>query len=233
MNNLLSQTMVLYFNMQNDKTLGAVTLRNRYMVTADADCGSAIPLPNTSYYYEIPQSVITCLGTKNTIRDLFDLANKVLGGVSVTPTVYASDVTTAVDAVNRGFDGCRVLIGFFTTTTEALQYMKVTVGPATKGGEDVISAPEPFNFSSVNLNVYPNPFAEKAFFNIGMDSDSHVKIEIFSGNGTLLKILLDEDLRKDDIRTIEFNADNYPHSSFFYKVTTKSGYRSGTLIKTK
>jgi hypothetical protein len=233
MNNLLSQTMTLFFNLQNDKALGSVVLKNKVMVTADSDCGSSVPVANSAYYFEIPQSVITHLGTRNTVADLYALANKVLGGVPVTPTVYASDVTTAVDAINRGFNECRVLIGFFSTVTEAVNFMKVTVGPATKGGDDLAAGEEPMNLTGMMLNVYPNPFAGKAFFNVGLERDTHVKIEIFAGNGVLLKVLLDEDLKKDDVRTVEFDAANSPHSAFIYKVSASGGFRSGTLIKTR
>ncbi len=228
MNSLLSHTIALFFNLENDGSLGEFELRGRYMVTAKStECGSETTVPNSSTYVEFPQSVLDYFSSNSlagTIDDLYKLANDVLGGVLTS--VSASDVEKAVIAVNKGFDGCRVLIEFSQNVP--------SVPKATAGATDIrtsISASKDIN--EVTLTVYPNPFAQFVKFEIEMLLDSHVRIDIFSTSGTLLDVILNESLSQGDSRTVEFDGSKYPHSSFLYRITTNGTLLNGTILKTK
>jgi hypothetical protein len=138
-NQLLSQTMALWFNSQNNPTLKDLPIEHSFLVTADAlECGEQWAMPYSTQYYIIPQTVIDLLNSEYngsggaTVGNLIDLANRYLGA---DPTVVLttasgggnkrrlsesysgidaslSDVTKAVDAFNRGFDNCRIFIEY-------------------------------------------------------------------------------------------------------------------------
>jgi hypothetical protein len=59
----------------------------------------------------IPDSVLCELMARGdvTVQGLLDLANCALAGQSLGVTTFG-DITAAVDAINRAFDGCRFLI---------------------------------------------------------------------------------------------------------------------------
>ncbi len=109
--------MTLFFNLKNDPDLGTLAITGKYLVTASAlECGSVMAVPYSAMYFTFPQSVLDWMKTNgNTINDLYQLANKVLSGEITTPKVTPSDVNVAVDMINRGFDKCRILIGFYAT----------------------------------------------------------------------------------------------------------------------
>jgi hypothetical protein len=46
-------------------------------------------------------------------------------------------------------------------------------------------------------------------------------------------VILDEDLRQGDVRTVEFDASRYLHTMFMYRVTANGRMESGTIMKTK
>jgi hypothetical protein len=201
------------------------------MVTEKStECGSLVPVANSGLYTEIPQSVLdyfTANGLEGTVKDLYNLANLILGGEIINPAVTADDVTTAVDAINVGFDECRILVKFTSTTPDVPKATSTTyeIGKRTDGltGET----------TEVILTVYPNPFKSIVKFQLDMVYDSKVKVEIYSQNGQLLKIIFNEELKQGDIRTAEFDASMYAHSAFMYKVVTNNTIRSGTIMKIK
>jgi hypothetical protein len=87
--------------------------------------------------------------------------------------------------------------------------------------------------NSGQLKVYPNPFSTIINFEIMMNVDSHVRLEIFTSSGIPISVMLNEDMKQGGIRTVVFNASMYPHSAFIYRVITKDGITSGMIMKTK
>jgi hypothetical protein len=85
----------------------------------------------------------------------------------------------------------------------------------------------------ISLNIFPNPFSVSTKFEIGMTYDSHVKLEIFTTSGMPLGVLLNEDLKQGDVRTVEFDASGRLHSVYIYRLTTDHEVKSGTIMKTK
>ena len=110
-NVFLAQTITLFFNMELNSTLGNWELESEFYTSASKECGS-----DEGYYktetFKISQSVIDYLNDNDngyggaTVATLYALANDVLGGV--VTDMSASTVNGAVDAINRGFDECRI-----------------------------------------------------------------------------------------------------------------------------
>lgn len=229
-NNLLSQTITLFFNLGNNKALGDIRLKGPYMITEkSAECGSLVPVPNSGLYTEIPQSVLDYFAANSlegTVKDLLDLANLVLGGEIISPAVSPGDVTAAVDAINVGFDECRILVKFTSTKPDVPKAASATYEIGKRNTDGLLG-----ETTEVVLTVYPNPFRTTVRFQLDMVSDSKVRVEVYSQNGQLLKIIFNEELRQGDVRTAEFDASMYAHSAFLYKVVTNNTIRSGTVMK--
>jgi hypothetical protein len=77
----------------------------------------------------IPQSVLNALdaaGLPRTTLGLLELGNLALGGMNVGASV--ADVNAAVDAINIGFDGCRIKIDCVPVSTLSPQAMLIVNG---------------------------------------------------------------------------------------------------------
>ncbi len=128
-NVLLSQTIALSMNIRlNGGSLTNFPLEGgKYLVTQDRNgCGedaetvSCSDDPNAIQSFFINEAVVNYLnlpgGYDATVGGLLELANDVLGGV-LTPgsggVPSFGDVTSVVDAINRGFDECRAYVGYF------------------------------------------------------------------------------------------------------------------------
>jgi hypothetical protein len=92
-----------------------------------------------------------------TVANLFALANKSLGGES-TGGINAATINNAVDAINRGFDECRVkvIIPEETIETRSIAF----------DDKDAISNSRPI---SGNVTIYPVPFQDSFTVNYGLD----------------------------------------------------------------
>jgi hypothetical protein len=111
-----------------DPTLSGVQLRTNFCtqeVSAgpDGSTGTAddLPVSGDVQMFTIPNSVLAALTNPGlgindlTVRGLLELANRALAAL---PTAGASlsDINSAVDNINRGFDGCRILVDCATHT---------------------------------------------------------------------------------------------------------------------
>jgi hypothetical protein len=111
-NVLLGQTITLALNLRIDPTLGnldlttigtPIKIRGAWYRQFCTRSGTTI----TSYL--IAQNVINALPS-GTVSDLLALANRALAGQSLPQGVSLSDINSAVDAINTGFDQCRMLV---------------------------------------------------------------------------------------------------------------------------
>jgi hypothetical protein len=135
-------------------------------------------------------------------------------------------VEKAVFAINKGFEECRLLVEFTSTVP--------SVPKASASNSILTPAMNNSNeLSEITLLVYPNPFAQVAKFEIGALRDSHVRLEIFTHTGILLEVVMNEDLREGDVRTVQFDGTRYPHTSFLYRLTTSRTMINGTIMKTR
>ncbi|MDT0554349.1 thrombospondin type 3 repeat-containing protein, partial [Urechidicola sp. P050] len=107
-NVLLSQTVTLFFNIELNGALALWKLDNEFYTSAAKGCGTGESYFKTETF-TMPMSVINQLGGMGvaTVEDLFELANDALAGKDIGITSHAA-INEAIDAINRGFDECRV-----------------------------------------------------------------------------------------------------------------------------
>jgi uncharacterized repeat protein (TIGR01451 family) len=214
-NNLLAQTITLWFNLRNDYALGSLSIDDRYIITADGEaCGSDIPVPDTKQYFKVPQSILDYFGGSFTVNQLFELANEVLGGTN--KAVPAGDVTEAISTINEAFDECRVLIGF----TDVIPFDEVTTSLTLKS-------------ASIELKIYPNPFTVYSTFEMKAVKDTRVRLDIFNNAGSLINVLCDEQMYEGDIKTVIVDGSGYMSGEYIYRVSTDDGALSGKIVKSR
>ncbi|MCO6173904.1 HYR domain-containing protein [Flavobacterium sp. NRK F10] len=203
-NNLLSQTITLFFNLQMDTALNSVMLENTF-ATVDVECGTDTPIPDTTQIFTIPQSVIAYLNMNGgaTVANLFILANQALGAEDIGGLSH-SDINQAVDAINRGYDGCR---------------MKVAV-PAEETYTDSSSE----SIFTADFKVYPVPFRDYITIQYLFHYKSDVEIQIFDARGLLLMTTYDNDAYygKEIRINTDFNAVGRD-AVYYVKVISKTG----------
>lgn len=193
-NVLLGQTIALGLNMRLDGGLGSVLITDNWLVTKGADksddglCGTVddVIIDSLVLGKFIPQSVIDALtsiyGSGNeTVANLFDLANRALGGQSLGGS-NLSDINRAVSSINEGFDGCRFLVGFQSTD------------PTATAGTNLIKT-KALGFSMFKdapkekFSVYPNPFNETINFELEAATSGNISIEFFNTAGSRIAVI--------------------------------------------
>ena len=171
-NVLLSQTITLFFNIELNDRLGNWKLQSEFYTSALKGCGIEEAYLETETF-NIPQSVIDYLDSSYsggaTVETLFDLANKALGEEFIGGLSHSA-INSAVDAINRGFDGCRVL--------KTAPYEVFTKEEETKE--------ESIYISETTVDVYPIPVASEMNITLSIQYDSKVSAQLFDMNGRIV-----------------------------------------------
>jgi hypothetical protein len=145
-NVFLGQTITLSLNVRLDPSLPAVQLRAPFCTKGvsagpDGSVGTADDVPITSdvQTFTIPNSVLAALVDSGlgindvTVRGLLELANRALAGLPTGPASIP-DINSAVDAINRGYDGCRVPVDCITHIPLVPSSDGSTANPIILGG---------------------------------------------------------------------------------------------------
>jgi hypothetical protein len=187
-NILLGQTITFALNLRLDPNL--VTdiklppTNLPYLWTTEANyvngiCldGNDVEVPLSTKGWYIPPSVITALqsmypsATDLYLPDLLALANRGLAGFG-TYGASLADITMALDAYNKGFDGARFFAGYHAAIPK-------------RAGEEVM--PEGF---ALHQN-HPNPFNPVTTINYTVPVECHVRITVFNTLGEVVAVLAD------------------------------------------
>ena len=191
---LLSQTITLGLNArwENGKLL-LFHVESGWLTTqAMTGCGpDATPITtctnNTVVSIKMNQNVVNYLGSNNTIQDLLNLANGVLGG-TLTPGVNGvpsySDVNDAVDAINEAFDEGRRFLDYYPDkqTCESLFPAPVITQVSRTALMGETTSP-----STLVVTAYPNPYSDKVNFVIETKISGQGSLEVYNIMGQKIK----------------------------------------------
>ena len=194
-NVLLSQTIALGLNMRYDATLGSFQLVRSFSTVA-MNCDGTAKLNASASSFSIPQSVLTALGANKSVADLFAFASSVLGGGNRLGASL-SDINSAVDAINRGFDEGRQLVPAPVISSSAPN------GDVTESvvGEESVELPKEF---SLGAN-YPNPFNPSTMISFSLPEMSNVTLEVYNLLGQKVATLVDG-LTDAGVHSVTWNA---------------------------
>ncbi|PHS09720.1 MAG: hypothetical protein COA88_03835 [Kordia sp.] len=150
--------------------------------------------------FKIPEDVISLLEANNlnTVQGLFDLANDALGGHNIGSLPYSS-ITEAVDAINRGFDECRVLLS-------ETDYDKVVAG---------LTEDKPI------FSIYPVPFVDNVRIKYEIENGLIAKIQVFDIRGRLVKTVVDKDVYYHKVTTLDLNHKMFANQVYFVRITSE------------
>ena len=175
-NQLLSQTISLWFNLRTSNSLGTLDLLvDTLLTSSQTQCGSGV-ISGNPVKFGLPHNVIVYLnggnGYSNNVSGLFQLANDVLGGVNTS--LNPNDLQLAVAAINNAFDGCRILTGTLPFTAGM---------PLTTKYDHDGKTMEGFIAEELMVKAYPNPYDKEFSLSIVSPVSGKATIEFFDLNG--------------------------------------------------
>lgn len=218
---LLGQAIALAVNIRVQSSLGTLQITGPYLTTyAATTCTGGVAVTGTKLVFAIPQNVITKLGAANTVNDLLALANAALGG-TYTPSgtqPNLGDITAALDAINKGFDRCRILAGFSNSSAGS----KVE-------NEDVIEESNEANA----LVIFPNPTSGSATIAFVAPSDNRAVMNVYSIDGKLISTVTDENVEQGNGYSVDINTDSWIPGIYFVRLTVGNETSIGKLVVIK
>jgi hypothetical protein len=135
--------------------------------------------------YHIAPSVlgaISELGLWPTVQGLWELANRALGD-AYHGDATISEINDAVDAINRGFDGCRFIVECNRRIAGVPDLREGSAYQEPESAEPVISLPTKFELGQ----NYPNPFNPSTRIKIAVPKASSWSLGVFNVAGQLVK----------------------------------------------
>ena len=199
-NVLVGQTLTLAINLRLFPNLCNLKITTTTFTTYEASaCVNGNAVAGTGQTFTIPQSVINCLGTTNNkVCDLLTLANKKLGNQTTCSSVSLGDITAAVDAVNRGFDRCRV---------NSTNTIRVAMPEEASGA------------ANLQMVAYPNPTNGDAVVEFVSNDANKAVIDIFNMNGSLAAHLFNDNVASNSTNRVNFSTGDLLPGIYFIRVT--------------
>ena len=224
-NTLLGQAIALGFNLRLDAHLGALIIPGTTFTTmggtpgVDGKCGTTddVPVFTDLITKSIPQSVLTALNTlygSQTVANLFDLANRALGG-QLTAGASLTDINAAVSAINEGFDHCRFL------QISRVNASKFGISSSAERNNDII------------MKAYPNPFEKSTTIEFSAKTDVNVNVNVYTITGVRVVELFNGKVKADEVNQVIFNGENLPNGIYIYKITVDNNVYFDKLILQK
>lgn len=84
--------------------------------------------------------------------------------------------------------------------------------------------------SEAQLRVWPNPFTDRVFFEFSLESNTHVRFEIFNITGKKMATLLNQEVEKHRIYRLEFSPEKVHENIYIYRLQTGTSVKTGKLI---
>jgi hypothetical protein len=215
MNNLLAQTIALKFNLSYDPNLAGIHLTGTCLTFNYLDCSDVIG--SASSMQSIPASVLTALGANNTINDLYNLANQVLGQGVLTPS--PADMTAALNAINVGFDGGKALVSQDNSCSS----------PTITERDRSLFQTE----SELSVSAYPNPYSSRVNFTISSPVAGKASLQVYNALGQNVRTVFSGYLQAGQKQTVSFNVPAAMQSILFYKLQVGDRQAKGKVLQAK
>jgi hypothetical protein len=198
-NVLLGQTVALSLNVRFDPNLADFKL-----VPSFCTQGSS----GVIMKFTISSAVLKALEKlklPQTVSGLLELAN---GALAAQPTEGASlsNINSAVDAINNGFDQCRSVVSCQLTKegTEITEYK----------GEPVTEAPTDY---ALEVN-YPNPFNPRTVIQFSLPKPAVVSLKVYNTFGQEVVTLVSHEAYDAGDYAVTFNASGLASGVYFYRL---------------
>jgi hypothetical protein len=235
-NVLLSQTITLglNINIQGDG-LKNLTLKTGYLTTQKGDlstCPTTKVIPCSKDAGSISSlQIATSTGMKTwiagkTVNDLLNLASSALGGGTLPTGLSLSDITNAIDAINKSFDGGRFFLGFYTTA-QTCSTISSAVASSISVNRNSASV------TQLTVKAYPNPFQNKVNFTFTSPVSGTAVLEVYDLLGNKLAIVYQGKVDAGAQRTISYNVPAGSKVPMMYRITVGDKTSHALLIPAK
>jgi hypothetical protein len=158
-------------------------------------------------------------GPTPTVADLFDLANKGLGGLIANNML--SSISNAVAMINESFDECRY--GTFDGGYVPPSFTMNNQDPEGSGEEIP---------GEIDMTIFPNPFTDAAQIRFSVNKDTRAKVELYNLQGVVVNTLFDQNISAEEIQLIEIDREGrLAPSTYVIVVHTDWGSAVRKVIK--
>jgi hypothetical protein len=215
-NILLGQTVTLTLNARFDPELDNFNLcpqfkTQRALPGPNGLLGDEDDVPDPTdpgQAFFIPLTVLHALTAPdltNTVHGLVELANRGLAG-QPTGGASLSDINKAVDAINRGFDGCRFLV-----------CCGMDCPPLSKEAQLTESATGEFP-AQYTLEAFPNPFNPSTQVQFDLPEQTFVTVKIYNVLGQEVVTLVDHVEHEPGSYAFRFDASHLTSGIYFVRL---------------
>lgn len=146
-------------------------------------------------------------------------------GKPIYTSVTASDIATALDAVNSIFNECRIYIPENRNNPVTLAARQsATPVPVTyyyETTDDYYVEP---------AVTYPNPFVDKTTIEFTAPIDTWVTVTIYSTTGNKVTTLFDGEVKRDELHSLVFAPSVKSSGVYIYKITMGDTIQLGRLF---
>jgi len=225
-NELLAQTMTLFFNLQLSQQLGSLPLNTNLGIRKLTVCtlqGNPILVKFTAR-----SAVANCLQTTYgnqgiTVGNLYKLANELLGNTNACNLDYA-DVNDAVKNINELFNGC-VLVNIPGSANNNIP--TITVAQREKNLKETAGTN---GTDGLKVTTSPNPFHNNVRFHIISPETGKLKIVIYDESG-IKQGELEHDVIKNMPATIWYRNEQLRQGVLFYRVLVNDKTATGKIMQ--
>jgi hypothetical protein len=220
-NNLLAQTIVLWFNIQTSPGLGDWIMPASFKTVKPA-CGTTAIDGLTPDTYHVPSGL-----SGLTIKQLLDQANNALGGSTTVPSL--SNIHTTVDMINRAFDECRYLISSEAPSAPILTSRLSTINPI----EVVNANPSNSVNNKAQLTTFPNPYTDKITFRITAKESGKASLVLYNMVGQKIANVFEGNMQANSTHTIEYTVPFAQRKNLVYVFRQNNYSNTGKMISGK
>ena len=225
-NELLAQTMTLFFNQQVSQQLSSLSLNTNLSICKLTLCvlqGNLIQVK-----FPAKSAVSNCLQTKYgtqgiTVGNLYKLANELLGNTNTCNLNYA-DVTDAIRSINELFNGC-VLVNISGSVNGNIQ--TITTRLSGKIINDTTTTNET---GELTATASPNPFRNNVRFNIISPETGKLTILVYDVSG-IKRGELEQNVIKNIPTTIWYKNEQLKQGVLFYRISINNKTTTGKIMQ--
>ncbi|MHA8104586.1 hypothetical protein PPZ62_09280, partial [Aquirufa nivalisilvae] len=190
-NNLLSQTITLWLNIQTSSRLGSWTLPKSFK-TVKPDCGTTKIDGLSATTTTVTPSLVGY-----SVNDLLKLANRALGGALGGNDPSLNDIFTTVDQINNAFDQCRYLVSQEAPSTyKTASLTEETMFRTVTENTEIVST----------VVAYPNPFVSKVSFLIKAKLNGRATLGLYNISGLKIADLFDGEMTENQEQQVEYTV---------------------------
>ena len=216
--------MTLFFNLKTSDNLAATALLKDTLLVADRNCETGAYAAPAKF--GLPHSVVTYLNDlgKNTVQDLFNLADSALGGKTVP--VSLDDIAKAVDVINNAFDGCGRLVGY-------VDYVEPVWTMASRMGVISTGETEQQAITTMKVKAFPNPYTDRIQFSIESTVSGRGTLVVYNTLGQKIKTVFEGNITAGRGQVVEYKVPNASRMNLIYMFTINGKRFTGKLLNVK